>query len=582
MKKYGRKIAWMIALVTVLSMAPVFTRPAQAAAFHSDIRVLLSVQTRSAQIKLFGDYTLKENPEFALDGGEVNVSVVGTRPVITSGDNSFTASSLTLVNSDYAGTSAYINLKNSKYGTCSYLGNLTFSVVEGSLSVINTLPLEHYLYGVVPYEMSNTFPLESLKAQAVCARGYAVSNCTKNRTRAYDILDTSADQVYHGYNSRFNRAIEAVDSTAGQVLTYNNDIIQAYYSASNGGQTELTGNKWTTDLPYYIMQDDPYDLKNTDSLTEKSFIPTEFNAQTMALMDPLVLAELQRKANLAAGREVTIQSVVRVKAHSASYNPPSRSYTKADVVLMVTGGGADGQVTATLSLSDLVHTDEKPSGIFNLTKYSLRMRGAEPGVLTTAEGAEYPGWFLTNRRYGHGIGLSQRGAQQRATDGQSYNDILGFYYTSTQLCSFGTCATAPALTSKQYAVTEAFISGIKPGTTPETLLASLTSEGGALSVVSSTGAVKALGSIATGDFVRTTYGDGNAYFDLPIVVYGDMDGNGSIDEHDLDALRQHLLSADILSGVYLTAADISRDGIADSGDVLQLIKYLHGELSIKQ
>ena len=259
MKKSGRKIALVIALIMALSLAPVLVRPALAAAFYFDIRVLLSVETRSADIKLTGDYYLKEAPEFALDAGDVTVSVVGTRPVITSGDSSFSASSLTLVSPDYGGTSAYIRLKNPNYGTCSYLGNLTFSVAEGRLSVINTLPIEHYLYGVVPFEMSNTFPIESLKAQAVCARGYAVANCTKNRTRAYDILDTSEDQVYHGYDSKFNRAIEAVDSTAGQVLTYDGDIIQAYYSASNGGQTELTGNKWTTDLPYYIMQDDPYD-----------------------------------------------------------------------------------------------------------------------------------------------------------------------------------------------------------------------------------------------------------------------------------------------------------------------------------
>ncbi len=581
MKRSLKRISLVIALITVLTLTPVLARPAHATAFYADIRVLLTVETRSADITVTGDYYVKEDPSFALDTSEITVSVVGTRPVITSGDSSFSASSLTLVSPDYGGTSAYISLKNSKYGRCSYLGNMTFSVLEGSLVVINTLPIEHYLYGVVPFEMSNTFPLESLKAQAVCARGYAVANCSKNRTRTYDILDTSADQVYHGYDSKFNRAIEAVDSTAGQVLTYDGDIIQAYYSASNGGQTELTGNKWTTDLPYYIMQDDPYDLKNPDSLTEKSFIPAEFNVRTLPLVDPLVLNELNEQADSAAGRDVTIQSVVRVKAHSASYNPPSRSYTRADVVMMVTGNGADGQITVTLSLDDLVHTDDNLNGIFNLSRYSLRMRGSEPGVLT-ADGVDYPGWFLTNRRYGHGIGLSQRGAQQRATDGQAYPDILGFYYTNTQLCSFGTYASSPALSSDKYAVSENFVSGIKPGTTPEELIAGLSSAGGALSVVSSKGAAKTEGVVSTGDFVRTAYGDGNAYFDLPAVVYGDTDGNGSIDENDLDVLRQHLLGTDTLSGVYLTAADLNRDDTVDSMDVLQLMKYLHDEMPIKQ
>lgn len=583
MKKTRKTISLIVVLLMAFTLSSMFAPPVHAAAFYSDIRVLLTVSSRSADITVRGDYYLKENPSFTLDAGDITVSVVGNRPVITSDGSTFSASSITLISRDYDGTSSHISLRNSKYGIRRYLGNMSFTVTDGSLTVINILPIEHYLYGVVPFEMSNTFPLESLKAQAVCARGYAVANCSKNRTRAYDILDTSADQVYHGYDSRFNRAIEAVDSTAGQVLTYGGEIIQAYYSASNGGQTELTGNKWTTDLPYYVMKDDPYDLKNPDSLEERPFIPAVFNESTQMLMDSPVLEELQKKANKAAGREVTIESVVRVKAHSASYNPPSRSYTKADVVLMVTSadGSIKGQLTVTLRLDALVNTDEQPGGIFNLTKYSLRMRGAEPGVLT-ADGVDYPGWFLTNRRYGHGIGLSQRGAQQRATDGQAYSEILGFYYVNTQLCSFGTYASAPALTSSKYTVSEAFISGIKPGTSPEELLAGLSPANGSITIVSSKGIAKPEGVVSTGDFVRTVYGDGNSYFDLPVVLYGDTDGNGRIDEHDMDALRGHLLNTNVLAGVYLSAADLSRDGTVDSTDVLQMMKYLNGELPIKQ
>jgi hypothetical protein len=300
-------------------------------------------------------------------------------------------------------------------------------------------------------------------------------------------------------------------------------------------------------------------------------------------MDAMVFNELQERANSAAGKEVTIESVVRVKARSAIYNPPSRSYTKADVVMVVSSadGSINGQLTVTLSLDNLVHTGDHPAGIFNLSRFSLRMRGAEPGVLI-ADGVDYPGWFLTNRRYGHGIGLSQRGAQQRATDGQGYSDILGFYYTNTKLCSFEAAASAPVLTSSKYTVSEAFIKGIKLGTMPDELIAGLSSDGGSLSIVSSTGTEKTEGIISTGDFVRTLYGDGNTYFDLPVVLYGDTDGDGKIDERDLDTLRQHLMDANVLAGVYLEAADISRDGVVDSMDVLQLMKSLQGELLIKQ
>ncbi|MGE5495051.1 MAG: SpoIID/LytB domain-containing protein [Burkholderiales bacterium] len=582
MKKCTRYFAFIFILVLALSAA-LGADTAYAAAFHTDIRVLLSIDgTKPVDFTVIGEYKLKEDPSFEFKSDKMTVSIVGNRPVLKSGDAEFTASTITLASGDYNGTSAYIRMTNSKYGVCTYLGDISFDVEEGAIRVINTLPIESYLYGVVPHEMSNTFPIESLKAQAVCARGYAVANCSKFRLRAYDILDTSADQVYHGYASKYNRAKIAVDETAGQVLTYGGDIIQAYYSASNGGQTELTGNVWKSNLPYYVQKDDIYDLVNPDSLEEKSFIPSEFNEETLPLMDALVLRKLTEGANAAAGEQVNLVSTVRVKAHTASYDPPSRMYTKADVVLMVSNAsGKIGQLTVTLPLGDLVYSEENLVGIFNTGRTTLRMRGAERGALKTRSG-EYEGWFLTNRRYGHGIGLSQRGAQQRATDGQAYNEILAFYYADTQLCTIGTFETAPALKSDKYSISKTGLSGITLGTAPAELLSNLASDGGMLSIISSDGSAKTSGVMATGDFVRTVYGDGTSYFDLPVVLYGDTDGNGSITKSDLDALCLHVLNITKLTGPYLEAADLSHDGKADSLDVLLLAKHIMGAYSIEQ
>lgn len=583
MKRCKAHSAFIFILVLALSFV-IGATPAHAAAFHTDIRVLLSIDgSKPVELTVIGEYYIKENPSFEFASDKMTISVVGSRPVLTSGDATFTASSITFASKDYSGTSSYIRLTNSKYGVCTYLGDVSFDIADGEIRVINTLPIERYLYGVVPHEMSNTFPIESLKAQAVCARGYAVANCSKFRLRAYDILDTSADQVYHGYASRYNRAIEAVDGTVGQVLSYNGEIIQAYYSASNGGQTELTGNVWTSDLPYYVQKDDIYDVKNPYSLVERSFIPAEFNAETLPLMDLPVLDMLQQGANAAAGGEVKLLSTIRIKAHDAGYDPPSRMYTKADVVLMVSSpdGSKTGQLIVTLSFDALVHSDKNAGGIFNTDKTTLRMRGAETGVLK-ANGKEYYGWFLTNRRYGHGVGLSQRGAQQRATDGQLCADILAFYYEGTQLCTIGTFDTAPALKSKTYVISKTCLSGIAPGTTPSALLSKLTSDGGTLSVISATGEAKTEGAVCTGDFVRTVYGGGNSYFDLPVVLYGDVDGNGSIDNNDLDALRLHILNITKLTGAYAEAANINHDGAVDGIDELQLFKHLNGALTIEQ
>ncbi len=582
MKFIRKNIALIAAAVTIFTIL-LGPSTAYAAAYSTDVRVLLSVdKTKTLEIDLIGEYTLKENPKFVFESDEAVISIVGSRPVMTCGDAEFTASSITLQSGDYDGTSAYIRLTNSKYSVCTYLGDLTFDVSEGYIRVINTLPVEHYLYGVVPYEMSNTFPMESLKAQAVCARGYVVANCSKFRLREYDILDTSADQVYHGYASRYTRAIAAVDETFGQILTYNGNIIQAYYAASNGGQTELTGNVWSSNLPYYVQKDDDFDLRNPASLEEKSFIPDEFNAETIELMDPLVYNMLQSGADKAAGGHVTLTSTVYIKAHSAIYDPPSRSYTKADVVMIVTGAdGKQGQVMFTVSLDALVNTDENPQGIFNAGKRTLRVRGAEPGTLD-ADGKQYEGWFFTNRRYGHGVGLSQRGAEQRATEGQSFTDILYFYYVDTQLRNIGTFETAPALSSKKYTIDKTGISGVELGTSVRKLLAGISTAEGELSMISSKGEEKTGSAVSTGDFIRTIYSDGNSYFDLAVIIYGDIDGNGQITQGDLDALRHHLMGISRLSGVYLAAADINHDGEIDSYDVLLLLKHIQGKYSIEQ
>ncbi len=578
-RKHIALVVLLIVAVALLLGAPT----AYAAAYYTDVRVLLSVDgAKSVDIEIVGDFFLSEDPNFEFESNKMVVSVVGSRPMLTSGGNTFTASSITLNSGDYDGTSSYIRLTNSRYGVSTYLGDMTFDISGGKIRLINTLPIEYYLYGVVPYEMSNSFPIESLKAQAVCARGYAVANCSKYRLRPYDILDTSADQVYHGYASKYTRAIAAVDETFGQILTYDGDIIQAYYAASNGGQTELTGNVWANNLPYYVQRDDSYDIANPRSLEQKSFIPSQFSDETAALMDPLVLSMLQSGADITAGEAVTLLTTVRVKAHSAIYDPPSRLYTKADVTLTAqSADGREGQLSFTISLEDLVETDENPDGIFNISKRTLRLRDAEPGAMSE-NGELYEGWFITNRRYGHGVGLSQRGAEQRAAAGHMYSQILDFYYADTLLRSIGTFETAPPLSSDTYTISAEGISGIEPDTTVETLLASVSSGGGSLVVISATGAEKTDGAVKTGYFVRTVYDDNSTYSDLPVIILGDIDGSGKIAQGDLDTLRAHLMNTNRLTGVYLAAADTNRDGEVNSLDVLRLIKHIQGTQNIAQ
>jgi stage II sporulation protein D len=118
------------------------------------------------------------------------------------------------------------------------------------LTAVNTLPLEQYLYGVIAREISPDWPLESLKAQAVAARTYALKNMNKHKNDGYDVCATTDCQVYGGLSSEAPAAVKAVNETRGQVLTYKGQLIAAYFHSSSGGFTESSEAVWGNYLPY--------------------------------------------------------------------------------------------------------------------------------------------------------------------------------------------------------------------------------------------------------------------------------------------------------------------------------------------
>ncbi len=129
-----------------------------------------------------------------------------------------------------------------------YRGIIIIRNKNGKLTVINDVPLEDYIKGVVPAEMPSSWDMEALKAQAVAARSYALANLGKQARYGYDLKDNTEDQAYNGASGETAQTNAAVKDTEGIVLTYNTKVISAYYSASAGGQTNT--NSWGNNLPY--------------------------------------------------------------------------------------------------------------------------------------------------------------------------------------------------------------------------------------------------------------------------------------------------------------------------------------------
>lgn len=131
-----------------------------------------------------------------------------------------------------------------------YRGEFIIENRNGSLVVVNNVPLEEYMLGVVPSEMPSKWSYEALKAQAIAARSYAIANRGKRASHGYDLKDTPEDQAYGGASSETAATNNAVMETKGIVITYNQKVIPAYYSASAGGHTVNAGAVWNKDLPY--------------------------------------------------------------------------------------------------------------------------------------------------------------------------------------------------------------------------------------------------------------------------------------------------------------------------------------------
>lgn len=129
-----------------------------------------------------------------------------------------------------------------------YRGNIIIQNKNGRLTVINNVPLEEYIRGVVPAEMPTSWAYEAHKAQAIAARSYALANLGKRARYGYDLKDTPEDQAYNGASAETQSTNSAVEETKGIVLTYNTKVISAYYSASAGGQTNV--NSWGSSVPY--------------------------------------------------------------------------------------------------------------------------------------------------------------------------------------------------------------------------------------------------------------------------------------------------------------------------------------------
>ncbi len=413
------------ARATDVDAAPLTVR---SAATNGMVRVYLSSLGSPTQldITVSGSYTLGGNTSLAMSSGEtVRVTFdtqTGMISLTRNGQTTAMGQEVAFRRHATSGSSGLKIAQARKSGNL-YPGDLYLKAQKSGsgyrLYPIVHVYIEYYLNGVLPYEMGDSAPLEALKAQAVAARTYTLNKMNIRSSSLYDVVDTTNDQVYYGNSDSTANCTAAVTATKGIVLTNHGQLTSCYYTASNGGQTESASNAWgSSGYSYLTVKDDPFDLMNAASTVRSATIYADYDAAGQKAGLTTLLNSKAQSALSAQGLSGSIATITSVTPHTPKFASPSRLYTKVDFgVLCQTSAG---EVPLTLTCNIFTELE---------TALGLGINGSANELWSVKESGS--NWILQARRYGHGVGMSQRGAMQMASLGYSYDQILGFYYVNS-------------------------------------------------------------------------------------------------------------------------------------------------------
>lgn len=324
---------------------------------------------------------------------------------------------------------------NRGVGTPSYGGTIEVSLYDEGIVVVNEVGIEDYLKKVVPSEMPSGFNPEALKCQAVCARSYAYTELSNNYYSAYGahIDDSIQFQVYNN-SPRAESTDTAVDETAGQVLSYNGEVVKTYYySTSCGSTTDVTlwGNT-TENYPYFVAEC----VGGVDrglTLTVESEFNTFIKGENEADYD--YDCTLYRWS-----MEESVKEISEEFTRSTGKNVGN--ITDIEVLERVNGGAAV-KVKVTGDKGETVIDSESAiraafgnANVDMNTKSGTTKYANLPSTFCVfekvTEGKKLTGFKITGGGYGHGIGMSQNAANKMA-ESMTYAQILEFFYRGTTL-----------------------------------------------------------------------------------------------------------------------------------------------------
>ncbi len=310
----------------------------------------------------------------------------------------------------------------------------TYRLDNGNFVLVNILPIEEYLYGVVPYEIGGSVPIEAIKAQAIAARNYVYNSMRKYESENFDLCNTVYSQVYRGVFGESENTNKGVDETKGLLLKYEGSNAAVFYFSSTGGtMTENVENVWGGSFPYLKAVDSSFETDTTYNYTwtvKKSYDEIENMLSSRGIRVGKLL-DLNVKLSSEAGRVLNLEIIGKDDKHTISrsstrntFNLPSQSY---EIIMDNRVNIASSKETVESSLANL--NVLSANGKSNITEPVNVFDGTDLKSIDI-----YPSKFeFVGRGWGHGIGLSQNGAIAMANEGSSYDEILMHYFPGTYI-----------------------------------------------------------------------------------------------------------------------------------------------------
>ena len=382
------------------------------------IRILLSVGiTSRVEMQIGGSYECFGS---RFTGGILYIEADGTELRVRHSTMGLLGSG-TSAEIKPADDAAGLSLNNSVYGERKYLGSITCSLSqENVLRVVNTVGINEYLYGVLDAELSDDTNPEALKARAVAAKCYALS--CRNSVRSFDISDRDIEVSYTGFNPGHTNIIAAVDEVSQNLLLSGGTVTRCYCCTSNGGYTILPSMRWDSRADQdvsYASRFDPFDLEYAQTAVFQN-IDADISKMNNALYNILILK--------ASGENISsMDSIVSVNSIQ-DFNGLSGSNMESDTA-------EPAYMSLTVACTLWNGTAKYLSFLIPLSELFEKqiIQAPDANVCYVLQTGSETWTVICSRKIGHRVGMSKYGMLQRAESGQTYDQILSFYYPGAEL-----------------------------------------------------------------------------------------------------------------------------------------------------